>query len=70
MSALDHALQLHGQGRLDEARQAYLDILSHAPEADDALHYLGILEHQSGPARPGSICWRAPSISHRRRPRG
>ncbi len=53
MSALDHALQLHGQGRLDEARQAYLDILSHAPEADDALHYLGILEHQSGRSEAG-----------------
>jgi predicted TPR repeat methyltransferase len=48
MSALDHALQLHGQGRLDKAKQAYLEILSADPNAVDALHYLGILEHQCG----------------------
>ena len=48
MSSLDHALRLHGEGRLDEARQAYLDILAVQPEAADAMHYLGILEHQCG----------------------
>lgn len=47
MSALAHALQLHGQGRLDDARQAYLRILEGHPDDDAALHYLGILEHHS-----------------------
>ena len=53
MSALDHALQLHGQGRLDEARQAYLDILNAQPSDDAAMHYLGILEHQCGRSEEG-----------------
>lgn len=53
MSSLSHALKLHGDGRLDEARQAYLDILAHAPDADGALHYLGILEHQCGRSESG-----------------
>lgn len=53
MSALDHALQLHGQGRLDDARQAYLDILNGQPDDDAALHYLGILEHQCGRSEAG-----------------
>ena len=53
MSPLDYALQLHGEGRLDEARRAYLDILAAEPDADGALHYLGILEHQSGRSEAG-----------------
>lgn len=53
MSALDHALQLHGQGRLDDARQAYLAILNAQPDDDAALHYLGILEHQCGRSEEG-----------------
>ena len=53
MSTLDHALQLHGQGRLDDARQAYLDILNGQPDDDAALHYLGILEHQCGRSEAG-----------------
>lgn len=53
MPSLDHALQLHGEGRLDEARSAYLDILAEQPDADDALHYLGILEHQCGRSEAG-----------------
>lgn len=53
MSALEHALQLHGQGHLDEARQAYLEILSTEPQDDAAMHYLGILEHQCGRSEEG-----------------
>lgn len=53
MSSLDYALQLHGEGRLDEARHAYLEILAAQPEADAALHYFGILEHQCGRSDEG-----------------
>ena len=53
MASLDHALQLHGEGRLDEARELYLAILADAPEADGAMHYLGILEHQCGRSEEG-----------------
>ena len=53
MFSLDHALQLHGEGRLDEARHAYLEILAAQPDADGALHYLGILEHQCGRSEEG-----------------
>ena len=53
MSTLAHALQLHGEGRLDDARASYLDILARQPDADGALHYLGILEHQCGRSEEG-----------------
>ena len=53
MSSLDYALQLHGEGRLDEARHVYLEILAGQPDADAALHYLGILEHQCGRSEEG-----------------
>ena len=44
----DFALQHHRAGRLSKARQAYRKILKLAPQHADALHMLGLLEHQSG----------------------
>lgn len=53
MSSLAHALELHGAGRFDEARDAYVEILAEQPDDADALHYLGILEHQCGRSEEG-----------------
>ena len=53
MSLLDHALRLHGEGRLDEARHAYQEILAAEPNGAEAMHYLGILEHQCGRSDEG-----------------
>ena len=42
------ALELHRQGRLDEAEQIYSAILTATPEQRDALHLLGVVRHQQG----------------------
>ncbi len=46
--ALEAALLLHEAGRLEEAKQAYLHILSLRPGYADALHLLGVVAHQTG----------------------
>ncbi len=43
---LQQAMQHQQQGRLDEAEQAYLQVLERAPEQPDALHLLGVLQAQ------------------------
>lgn len=48
--ALDH----HQAGRLAEAAAYYRQVLSDHPEQADALHYLGVLEHQAGD-NPGAL---------------
>ena len=47
-SLLQEALPLHQKGRLQEARESYQKILSLNPKYFDALHYLAVLEWQSG----------------------
>lgn len=42
------AMQLHGAGRLDEARAGYEQVLADDPEHPDALHLLGVLQAQQG----------------------
>jgi predicted O-linked N-acetylglucosamine transferase (SPINDLY family) len=42
------ALGLHQAGRLNDAEQLYLQILRIDPRHADALHFLGVLAHQSG----------------------
>lgn len=50
-SLLSQALDLHRQGRLDDAEQAYAAILARFPDDPDALHLAGVLARQKG--RPG-----------------
>lgn len=45
---LDSALQLHRQGRLEEAAARYNDVLKRMPGQPDALHYLGVIAFQCG----------------------
>lgn len=45
---LSQAIALHRQGRLDEAAQAYLRILSELPRDFDAMHLLGVVMLQQG----------------------
>jgi len=42
------AIQLHQQGKLDEAEKIYLQVLEVNPEHPDALHFYGVLSHQKG----------------------
>ncbi len=46
--ALSFALELHKGGHLDEAGALYRKVLEAEPEQPDALHYLGVLSHQTG----------------------
>jgi protein O-GlcNAc transferase len=47
---INMAVTLHGQGRLNEAEQAYRAILAQDPGQFDALHFLGVLKLQQGNA--------------------
>lgn len=42
------AVEAHRQGRLEDAMAAYDRILAGAPDQPDALHYRGMLRHQTG----------------------
>src|SRR5262245_14325044 len=48
------ALQYHQMGALDEAARIYQGLLDRAPDNADALHLLGVLEHQRGEHRRGA----------------
>jgi predicted TPR repeat methyltransferase len=49
---LRQAVQLHRQGRFDDARRLYDRVLAANPRQFDALHLLGVIERQQGrPAR-------------------
>ena len=48
--ALTHALQLHRAGHLSQAEQLYRQVLQADPVNADALHLLGLVAHQVGPA--------------------
>ena len=51
---LQTAMELHQQGKLQQAEQLYLALLSLDPDHADALHLLGLLANQVG--RPGVAC--------------
>jgi thioredoxin-like negative regulator of GroEL len=65
--AIEQAIELHRQGRLNDAERRYREVLRASPRDFDALHMLGVLKLQQGhPAdalrystRPG---WRAISM--------
>ena len=46
--ALKKAIRFHKNGQLDKARAAYKKILRQDSRQPDALHFLGVLYHQSG----------------------
>ncbi len=43
-----NAIQLHRQGRLDQAELIYRQILDETPDHADAIHLLGVIAHQRG----------------------
>ena len=45
---LRQAVQLHQQGRLEQAQEGYRRVLALAPRQFDALHLLGVIERQRG----------------------
>ena len=45
---LNRAIDLHRAGRLDDAMAAYRAVLDLAPRHSDALHLLGLIQHQTG----------------------
>lgn len=45
---LERALRVHRQGRREAAERLYRDVLRLQPAQPDALHYLGVLQHQCG----------------------
>ncbi|GAA0710874.1 tetratricopeptide repeat protein [Dokdonella soli] len=51
---LKEAIDLHRQGRLDEAEQGYRAQLVEHPDDADALHLLGMLRYQRGDAQEGA----------------
>jgi tetratricopeptide (TPR) repeat protein len=46
--ALTQALELHRQGRLDDAERLYATILADRPDHADALHFLGLVKFANG----------------------
>ncbi len=48
LSRLEKAVQLHRDGRTEEARRIYQQILAAFPEHPDALHLLGVVENETG----------------------
>lgn len=48
---LQQAVQLHQQGRLEQARDLYRQVLALQPDQFDALHLLGVIERQQGDPR-------------------
>src|SRR5450759_5165109 len=51
---LKESIDLHRQGRFDEAEQGYRRQLAENPDDVDALHLLGMLRHQRGDAAEGA----------------
>ena len=45
---LNDAIRLHEAGRIAEASDLYRKLLAQQPSNADALHLLGVAEHQSG----------------------
>jgi tetratricopeptide (TPR) repeat protein len=47
-ATLTAAMQLHQSGKLDSAERLYREVLSQEKDSADALHLLGVLQHQKG----------------------
>ena len=57
--ALDMAVQFHRQGWLEPAEEFYRAVLKLEPGEPNALHYLGVLLHQTGKSEAGVELLRA-----------
>ena len=66
---LQQALALHQQGRLDEAEKLYSRVLKADRNQFDALHLLGMLNHQRGKAGEAFRLLSAALKVHPRAPR-
>jgi tetratricopeptide (TPR) repeat protein len=44
--AIDKALELHREGKLEESKDIYIKILQKEPNNFEALHFLGVIAHQ------------------------
>ena len=53
MDFLDTAIKLHQHGWVEEAEQAYREILAAEPNHAGAMHLLGVIRQQQGEARRG-----------------
>lgn len=51
LATLQHAVQLHKLGQLDQAELVYRNILDDEPDHAEVLHLLGVLLHQRGHAQ-------------------
>jgi len=61
---LKESIDLHRQGRLDEAERSYRQHLAEQPDDADALHLLGLLRHQRGdPAEAENLLSRAHALA-------
>jgi predicted O-linked N-acetylglucosamine transferase (SPINDLY family) len=47
-AALNHAMELHRQGKLVEAENLYRQLQQHFPEATDLIHLIGLIEVDTG----------------------
>lgn len=68
-AALNHAMELHRQGRLAEAEDLYRQLLAHFPESADILHLVGLIEVDSqreahGFAKLHDVVRRSPQTPH------
>ena len=64
---LTSALRKHQEGHIEEATKIYQAILSSSPSHVDALHFLGVAEHQLGQSeRALETGFDAPSIREAR----
>ena len=57
--ALQKALRLHREGKLDQAALHYAAILKKRPNHSDAMHYLGVIRFQQGRLPEALDCIRA-----------
>lgn len=55
MSTLEEAVQFHRDGKIEEARKIYLEVLQNEPENASALNLYGVLILQSGKASDARI---------------
>jgi predicted O-linked N-acetylglucosamine transferase (SPINDLY family) len=68
-AALNHAMELHRQGRLPEAENLYRQLQQHFPQATDILHLIGLVEVDTGRVEQGMANLRRvieaqPNVAH------
>jgi protein O-GlcNAc transferase len=61
-SIFDQAVKLHASGEFEEAEKLYIKVLEQDPNRADAMHWLGVLESQTG-WNPEAVVWIEKSIA-------